>query len=93
MTVTTIGQSKRLLDAGVNSATADMSYIRNPRDGGLIISHTKPMTSLDIPCWSMGALWEMCRERSLWAEFTTGEDVEMIISEMVNMICESIKKE
>ena len=92
MTVTSISQSKRLLEAGVNSRTADMSYIMNPRVGGHIISNTKPVTFLDIPCWSMSALWNICRKRGILLEFLTDETEESVVANMVKAICEDIEE-
>lgn len=89
MTVTTEAQIGKLLTEGVDPATADMSIIRNPR-GGLITVNTPPMIKDDLPCWSMSALWKICRERGILLEFLTDETEESVVANMVQAICEDI---
>lgn len=90
---TTVKQSKELLKAGVASSTADMTYILNPKDGGYILIAQPPKFMEDIPCWSMGRLWEICQERGIELEFSTSEDsVANVISAMVMEIVDDVKE-
>lgn len=93
MNVTTIKQSVILINNGVDPASADFAYILNPIDGQHLLSATKVMTKDDVPCWSMGALWEICRKRRIALEFLTDEDsAESVIDIMVETIVEDIKE-
>ena len=93
---TTVKQSKELLKAGVASSTADMTYILNPKDGGYILVAQPPKFMEDIPCWSMGRLWEICQERGIELEFSTGEDsvvniIPVMVMEIINDVKEALK--
>lgn len=93
---TTVKQSKELLKAGVDSSTADMTYILNPKDGGYILVAQPPKFMEDIPCWSMGRLWEICRERGIELEFSTSEDsvvnvIHAMVMEIANDVEETLK--
>lgn len=93
---TTVKQSKELLKAGVASSTADMTYILNPKDGGYILVAQPPKFMEDIPCWSMGKLWEICQERGIELEFSTGEDsavniIPVMVMEIVNDVEDALK--
>lgn len=60
MTYTTIEQSKKLLELGINPNTADMFYIFDTfiHDiGGIGIG--KPEEPQDVPCWSFERLIEI----------------------------------
>jgi len=93
MNVTTVKQSLVLMGAGIDLSTADMTYIKNPRDGHYLLTATKPMSKSDLPCWSMGALWEICRQREIGLEFLTDEDdVDTVISTMVKMIFDDVEE-
>lgn len=93
MNTTTVKQSLVLMDAGIDPSTADMAYIKNPRDGHYLLTATKPMTKDDLPCWSMGALWEICRQREIGLEFLTDEDdTETVISTMVKTIFDDVEE-
>lgn len=93
MNATTVKQSLVLMDAGIDPSTADMAYIKNPRDGHYLLTATKPMAKDDLPCWSMGALWEICRQREIGLEFLTDEDdAETVISTMVKMIFDDVEE-
>ena len=89
MTVTNEIQIGTLLSVGLDPATADMSIIRNPR-GGLITVNTPPMIKDDLPCWSMSALWNICRKRGILLEFLTDETEESVVANMVKAICEEL---
>lgn len=93
MNTTTVKQSEDLINIGIDRSTADMTYIKNPRDGHYLLTATTPMSRSDLPCWSMGALWEICRQREIGLEFLTDEDdTETVISTMVNEICEDVEE-
>lgn len=93
MNTTTVKQSLVLMDAGIDPSTADMAYIKNPRDGHYLLTTTKPMTKDDLPCWSMGALWEICRQREIGLEFLTDEDdTATVISTMVKTIFDDVEE-
>ena len=91
--VTTVEQVESLMSAGIDQSTADMAYIKNPRDGHYLLTATTPMSRSDLPCWSMGALWTVCQEREIGLEFLTDEDdVEMVISTMVKAIFDDVEE-
>ncbi len=92
MLVTTIGQSDVLLLAGIEASTADMSYIKNPRDGKLITVTGSPSFPEDHPCWTMGALWNICRDRGILLEFLTDESPESVMDNMIKAIIEDIEE-
>lgn len=93
MNTTTVKQSLVLMGAGIDSSTADMAYIKNPRDGHYLLTATKPMSKSDLPCWSMGALWEICRQREIGLEFLTDEDdTATVISTMVKDIFDDVEE-
>ena len=93
MNATTVKQSLVLMDAGIDPSTADMAYIKNPRDGHYLLTATKPMSKSDLPCWSMGALWEICRQREIGLEFLTDEDdTDTVISTMVKTIFDDVEE-
>lgn len=57
MNYTTIEQSKKLVEAGLDSNTADMFYVQ--KQGIPIIMNECFSIELDLPCWSIGALIEL----------------------------------
>lgn len=91
--VTTVSQAASLVNEGIDPATADMAYIKNPRDGHYLLVATTPMSRSDLPCWSMGALWTVCQERGIGLGFITDVDsVEVAISAMVEAICNDVEE-
>lgn len=92
MIVTTIEQSDVLLLAGIAPSTSDMSYIKSPRDGKTILVTGSPTVKEDHPCWTMGALWNICRDRGILLEFLTDESPESVIENMVKAIIEDIEE-
>lgn len=61
MNYTTVEQSKKLLELGLNSETADMyydGYGKLPVGYPGILMH-KNSFEYDTPCWSLGALMEL----------------------------------
>jgi len=93
MIVTSIDQVQELLGIGVDPTTADMSYIKSPRDGKTILVTGSPIVKdEDIPCWTMGALWKICQDRKVCLEFLTDESPESVIDNMVKAIIEDIEE-
>jgi len=91
-TVTSVEQVQQLMSAGIDLSTADMAYIKNPRDGHYLLVASTPMSRSDLPCWSMGALWNLCSSMGIALGFFTIEDSsDDIISILVNNICEKEK--
>ena len=74
MNYTSIEQSKKLIEAGLDPNTADMYYVFDPfiQDiNGLNIG--KPEEPQDVPCWSLGALIDLMpdcietkRPKNIW---------------------------
>ena len=64
---TTIEQSKKLVELGLNPETADMFYSRRPtgKSEYSVFPDFKPegrlevFTKVDLPCWSVGALMKL----------------------------------
>ena len=108
MIATTIEQSKRLLDAGVNPKTADMCFqnyvFRTNDDGDIILDSIKPTGGLtvgnpftDYPAWSLSALWDIIppafRDVVFNSMRTIDKDSENLIEIAVQFIEETwIKK-
>ena len=47
---------------------------------------------IQLPCWSIGALWEICRMRKIALEFLTDKDSSKeVIDTLVDAICCDIK--
>lgn len=72
---TSIEQSKKLIEAGLNLNTADMFYLydwnnhkhKNMPDT-LIICNWEDPYNKSIPCWSLGALIELMPEKTLYMQ-------------------------
>lgn len=91
-TVTSVEQVQQLMNAGIDLSTADMAYIKNPRDGHYLLVASTPMSKSDLPCWSMGVLWDLCSSIGIALNFFTIEDSsDDIISILVNNICKKEK--
>jgi len=98
MICTTIKQSKQLLEAGIDPFTADMSYAINITNGEYELMARKFESLGDLPCWSMAALWEICRYRGIELEFSTGDDKAMniigtLVMTIINNIEEALKSD
>ena len=52
---TSIEQSKKLVELGIDVNSSDCSWILSPRDGRYILSLTAPLDD-DIHAWSLSAL-------------------------------------
>ena len=74
MIVTTVDQSRQLLNAGYKRDTADMRYaIVNDVSGNACPAiDFGPCKKNEIPAWSLSALWLMCRDLPL--AFVTCDD-------------------
>lgn len=76
---TTVEQSKRLIELGLNPETADMFYSKRPtrKSKYSIFPDFKPegrlevFTKVDLPCWSLGALMNL-----LPSSIQTGEGIQ-----------------
>lgn len=68
---TTIEQSKKLLSLGVGRETADMAYFywknSHTKESGIddvpTILNKLPIEDADVPCWSLGALFDLLPHR------------------------------
>ena len=97
---TTIEQSKRLLDAGIDPNSADMCYQNyeweTNEEGHMIHGTVKPIGGLtvgnifmDFPAWSLSALITLCPEHVPYLIIRTrGKDIEGIFEDLVNFLCE-----
>ena len=63
MNYTTIEQSKKLLELGLNPETADMHFIKLIRDTDTVyipeLLYDEPLSEIDYPCWSLAALLDI----------------------------------
>ena len=97
---TSIQQSKRLLEAGISPETADITWLYKYPIGGkphwaLAVGHYLLYGELNekdtVPAWSLGALWELCKEKGYSLEFNTKEDTpEGMIEHMVDILADPI---
>ena len=98
---TTIEQSKRLMIAGVKRQTADMSHRARraiafekdengrwwPQKGTPVnLIASKPSCELDVPAWSLSALWDLLAESNITLEYATNKPSEVLIEYLVTMI-------
>ena len=101
MNYTTIEQSKRLIKLGLNPDTADMFYFLDPTPAGCIYHLTVPQIGFgvktrepeynkgDVPCWSLGALWDINNICGIGPNDFGNEDVssEHLFNTLYNWIC------
>lgn len=102
MISTTIEESKRLIAAGISPDTADMcwrnyaltydfGHAMEVRTVEPILYAFNAKSKDDIPAWSLGALWDLCKEKGYCLEFNTKEDTsEGMIEHMVNILADPI---
>lgn len=96
---TTIEQSNRLLEAGVLKDSADMSYRASAyqrdesgkwvpqKEGSIVyIIPQKAIGELDVPAWSLSALWQMVHELDKTYEFPTRLSADELIETLVTTI-------
>lgn len=91
MIATTLGQSKRLLEAGIDPKTADMRWEASPWR----IPHLRyqnditPLFAPEVtPAWSLSAIITLLPEHIFWRiARVRGKDVEGIFEDCVNYLC------
>ena len=97
MISTTIEQSCKLIEAGVDLSTSDLIWVNQPQMPGnelhlLEVKLTRKCGEDDIPAWSLSALWNLCSSMGIALDFFTIEDSsDDIISILVNSICKKEK--
>ena len=91
MNYTTIEQSKKLVELGLNPDTADMCYIQTPADEYRLTAYNleycnnlKQQRGSDmslIPCWSLGALLDIINNNNLVYDITNDKhrDFEILV--------------
>ena len=99
---TTIEQSKRLMEAGVNKESADMMWtnrVETCDDWGHFVTVEEETEHLEIafsyfilngvarPAWSLSALWQMVHELDKTYEFPTTLSSDDLIELLVKTIC------
>lgn len=90
---TTIEQSKRLLDAGLDPGSADMSWVtidtpwREESKTENVLTVDNPVPHRSTPAWSMSRLWDLLSGTILGGWFSLGSDTgEDVIEKLVVMI-------
>ena len=86
---TTIEQSKRLLDAGLDPGSADMQWNAVPyRNGKSAIElFVGDVTPNGVPAWSLSRLWDAFGLDVLGGWFSVGSSrSEDVIEELVRML-------
>ena len=89
--VTSEEQSGLLMSAGIDASTASMCYMHT-RDGSIILVTGTGLDSKDVPCWTMGDLWNICKDRKVCLEFLTDESVDSVVENLVKAIIEDIEE-
>lgn len=89
--------SKRLLKLGLSPDTADMFYSRRPTGESEynVFPDFKPegrlevFTKVDLPCWSLGALWDINNICGIGPNDFGNEDVssEQLFNTLYRWIC------
>lgn len=90
---TTVSQSRRLLAAGVESASADMVYVATVpfwedfdrfREETLLIGPDGPAFHWSFPAWSLSKLWDILSGTVLGGWFSLGSHTsEDVIEDLV----------
>lgn len=83
MLTTTIEQSKRLIDAGLNEITADFLFYMDGKP------HMRPreFRRVGLPAWSMSALWDIIFSADVrYYDFSTAEDSAAVIETLVEAV-------
>lgn len=90
---TTIEQSKRLLDAGLDPGSADMSWVivdtpwRKNTKTANVLSIGNPASHRCTPAWSLSRLWDAFGLDVLGGWFSVGSSTsEDVIEELVRMV-------
>lgn len=91
--VTTLEQSKMLLEAGMYIGTADFYYNTGCESELRMRSDDDGFTpDVDIPAWSMGRLWKLLNKSGIcFYEFSTGESVEEVMNGLVSAAIRIVK--
>lgn len=66
---TSIEQSKKLLELGLDSESADMIYMMGVSDIPYCKHRNDPEGINNIPCWSVGALMDVMPESITYSDF------------------------
>lgn len=81
MIATSIEQSKKLIEAGIPNESADMCWYKAVCGYHLTVSQ-----DLDIPAWSLSALWDYIHNLDKTYEFPTTMSADELIETLVNTI-------
>ena len=73
---TSIDQSKRLLELGLDSETADMMYVQHQPEP--VIKNDCFAIEFDTPCWSVGALLDLMPVSIAVGNQSCGDDTTWI---------------
>ena len=89
MIATTIEQSKRLLEAGIDPQTADMSWsnviVKEKAVPLLFVGDAAPAS---MPAWSLSALTQLLPERIFWKiARVRGKDINGTFEDCVTYLC------
>lgn len=91
MIATTLGQSKRLLEAGIDPKTADMRWEIFPFGVPHLCYQCEvtPLIAPEVtPAWSLSAIIPLLPERIFWRiARVRGKDVEGIFEDCVYYLC------
>lgn len=90
---TTIEQSKRLLEVGIDPESADMSWVtidtpwREESKTENVLTIGNPVPHRSIPAWSLSRLWDAFGLDVLGGWFSVGSSTsEDVIEELVRML-------
>lgn len=90
---TSIEQSKRLLDAGLDPESADMSWVtidtpwREESKTENVLTIDNPVPHRSTPAWSLSRLWDAFGLDVLGGWFSVGSSTsEDVIEELVRMV-------
>lgn len=91
---TTIEQSKRLLDAGLDPGSADMSWVtidtpwREESKTENVLTIGNPVPHRSTPAWSLSRLWDICDDSGIGPFNFGGDSIESseIVAKLVKWI-------
>lgn len=82
---TTIEQSKRLIEAGLNRETADMVWYKAVnRRSYLAVMGEVPFWECEA--WSLSHLWDLLSESNITLEYATNRSSEALIESIVTAV-------
>ena len=91
-TSTSISQSIKLLELGVDISTADMVYSKHSADGDTeeyqLFYNNTTIDEDEIPAWSLSALWDVMNEYK--SQFSPPPIRGITSSELLDMMVQSI---